>query len=140
MDRKVPQTNNPLSPRHGPHILLLEDYEGVRRSLHLMLRAHGFEVSSYAAAEFLLADTAIWTAGLLIADYRLADGDGIKVMLVLREMGWQGRAILITAVPSPALHEAAITAGYHALLEKPLRPDELIRAISSLIPPKPDGR
>ena len=135
MDRTVSQTTNPLSPRPDPHILLLEDDEGVRRSLHLMLRAYGFDVSSYAAATLLLADTAIGTAELLIADYRLADGDGIAVLLALREMGWQGRAILITAAPSPALYEVAIAAGYHALLEKPLRPDELIRAITSLMPP-----
>ncbi len=107
----------------------------MRRSLHFMLRAHGFDVSSYAAAEHLLADTAIDTMGLLIADYRLADGDGIKVLLMLREKGWQGHAILITAAPSPALYKAAIAAGYHALLEKPLRPDELIRSITSLVPP-----
>ena len=131
----MPQSRMPHWPARGLHILLLEDDEGVRRSLHLMLRAHGFEVSSYAAAASLLTDAAIGVASLLVADHRLADRDGIKVLLELREIGWQGRAIMITASPSPALREAAIAAGFHAVLEKPLRPQELIRAIAAAASP-----
>jgi FixJ family two-component response regulator len=122
-------------PARGLHILLLEDDDAVRRSLHLMLRAHGFEVSSHTAAGSLLADPAIGTAGILVADHRLADRDGIKLLLELREIGWRGAAIMITASPSPALREAAMAAGFHAVLEKPLGPQELIRAIAAAASP-----
>lgn len=128
----MPQTKMPHWPARGPHILLLEDDEAVRRSLHLMLRAHGFEVSSYAAAASLLTDAAIGAASLLIADHRLADRDGIRVLRELREIGWRGGAIMITASPSPALREAAMAAGFHVVLEKPLRPQELIGAIAAV--------
>ncbi|KRC78242.1 hypothetical protein ASE13_18120 [Sphingomonas sp. Root241] len=107
----------------------------MRRSLHLKLRAHGFEVSSYPAAGLLLADARSMSAEILIADYQLQGTDGIKVLCELRGIGWQGRAILIAATPSIALREAAAAAGYHAVLEKPLRPNELIRAVTSLRAP-----
>ncbi len=130
----MPQSNDLRTQEPGLHILLLESDAGVRRSLHLMLRAHGFEVSSHATAVQLLADARIASAALLVADHHLADSDGIAVLRALRESGWLGHAILITAAPSPALTRAATEAGYHAVLEKPLRPDDLIRAITPLIP------
>lgn len=129
----MPQSRMSYWPARGLHILLLEDDEAVRRSLHLMLRAHGFEVSSYAAATPLLANAAVVSAGLLVVDHHLADSDGIRVLRELREIGWQGQAILITAFPSAELRDAAKDAGFHALLEKPLRPQELIRAIAAAV-------
>jgi CheY-like chemotaxis protein len=45
--------------------------------------------------------------------------------------GWQGRAILITGAPSPALRAAALAAGYATVLEKPLQPHDLLLALGS---------
>lgn len=112
-------------------ILLLEDDAGVRRALHLMLRAHGFDVHSHESAVLLLADPAIPRAEFLIADYRLIDSNGIDVLRALRATGWQGRAILITGAPSPALRDEALAAGYAAVLEKPLQPHDLLHALGS---------
>ncbi len=112
-------------------ILLLEDDAGVRRALHLMLRAHGFDVHSHESAVLLLADPALPRAEFLIADYRLIDSNGIDVLRALRATGWQGRAILITGAPSPALRAEALAAGYAAVLEKPLQPHDLLHALGS---------
>jgi FixJ family two-component response regulator len=137
----MPQSTLPHWPARGLHILLLGEDEAVRRSLHLMLRAHGFEVSSYAAATPLLMDSATAIASLLVVDHHLVDSNGIRVLLALREIGWQGRAIMITASPSPGLRQAALTTGFHTVLEKPLRPQELIRAITAASSPNnPENR
>jgi FixJ family two-component response regulator len=122
---------SPPIDRKAQLILLLEDDAGVRRSLHLMLRAHGFDVHSHESAGLLLADPAIPGADLLIADYRLIDGNGIDVLRALRARRWQGRAILITGAPSPALRDEALAAGYAAVLEKPLQPHDLLHALGS---------
>jgi DNA-binding response OmpR family regulator len=131
----VSQPTNRLSPAQGIHILLLEEDENLRRSLHLKLRGHGFEVGSYSAAGLLLADARIMSAEILIADYQLQGTDGIRTLHALRDIGWRGHALLIAATPSIVLREAAAAAGYHAVLEKPLRPNELVRAITSLRAP-----
>ncbi len=125
----MPPPNEIEPPESGLRILLLEDDEAVRRSLHLMLRARGFEVSSYAAPGVLLADPTIASAGFLIADYQLTERDGVETLRALRSIGWQGRAILITAFSTGALRDAAMAAGYHAVLEKPLGLHELMKAI-----------
>jgi FixJ family two-component response regulator len=121
----------PPIDREPQRILLLEDDAGVRRALHLMLCAHGFEVHSHESAGLLLADAAIPGADFLIADYRLIDSNGIDVLRALRATGWQGRAILITGAPSPALRDEALAAGYAAVLEKPLQPHDVLHALRS---------
>ena len=115
-------------------VLLVEDDEGVRRSLHLMLRGRGFDVRSYAAAAPLLADPTIKEARCLIADFRLPDSDGVAVRRGLGELGWQGRSVMITAYPSEPLREQALAAGYDAVLDKPVRQHELIGALEGLVP------
>src|SRR3546814_3205419 len=88
-----------------PRLLLLEDDAGVRRSLQLLFRARGFDVRAYAAGAALLADPAACDACCFIADYRLDETDGIEVFCHLRERGWSGPAVLITAFPSAELTE-----------------------------------
>jgi FixJ family two-component response regulator len=123
----VPPPNDPKPQL----ILLLENDAGVRRALHLMLRAHGFDVHAHESSTSLLADPAIPGAEFLLADYRLTDGDGIAVLRALRATGWQGRAILITGGASPALHAEAMAAGYAVVLDKPLQPHDVLNALGS---------
>ncbi|WP_213979687.1 response regulator [Sphingomonas sp. dw_22] len=111
-------------------ILLLEDDDGVRRSLQLLLQGLGFEVRSFAAATPALADPLSAEMDFLIADNRLPDGDGLSALRTLRARGWQGRAILITAFPSSGVSEAAEQAGFAAVLEKPLRQQVLLGALT----------
>ena len=123
----MPSRVPPRAPRIP--VLLVEDDDGVRRSLHLMLHGRGYDVRSYAAAAPLLADPERGSAQCLIADHRLPDSDGIAVLAALRAEGWRGRSVLITGHDAAPLRGAARTAGYDMLLEKPLRPHELIEAI-----------
>ena len=118
-----------IAPR-GLRVLLVEDDDGVRRSLQLLLEWNGFEVRAYALAASVMALGAWNDSHLLVSDYFLADGDGISLLQNLREAGWQGRAVLITAAPGPTLIERARAAGFHAVLTKPLARHELIEALT----------
>lgn len=112
-----------------PLLLLVDDDDNVRRSLHLLLQFRGFQVRSFASAAPLLDDEAALKAVCMVADHRLPDGDGIDVLQRLREAGWSGRAVLITGYPSADLKERAAHAGFSAVLEKPLRQHELLKAL-----------
>lgn len=101
----------------------------MRRSMHLMLHGAGYDVRSYSAAGALLADPCVDEAELLIADYRLIDGDGVDVMHMLRAQGWGGRSVMITSYPSPALRTAAAAAGYDLVLDKPVLQQDLLGAL-----------
>lgn len=125
----MPTSRTALPPGAVPRILLLEDDAGVRRSLHLLLRAHGYDVRAHASAELLLADPQAHAARHFVADYQLPDGDGVGVLGALLAAGWVGRAVLITAYLTEALCEAALAAGYAAVLEKPVRVHDLLNAL-----------
>lgn len=116
------------SPRG--RVLLLEDDDGVRRSLQLLLQGHGFEVRSFASATPALADPLSMEMDYLVADNRLPDGDGLSALRALRARGWQGRAILITAFPSAVVSAEAEKLGFAAVLEKPLRQQVLLGALT----------
>lgn len=113
-------------PENEPRVLLLENDAGVRRSLQMLLRTHGFDVRSYASAAPLLTDPWVGEAQFLVSDYQLEQGTGIEALRALRAAGWNRRAILITASPAIDIAEAARAAGFHALLEKPFEPNALI--------------
>ena len=115
-----------------PRLLLVEDDAGVRRSLQLLFRARGFDVRAYAAGAALLADPTARDACCFIADYRLDETDGIDVLCRLRESGWSGPAVLITAFPSPDLTERALAHGFSQVLEKPFREHVLGETVARL--------
>jgi len=118
--------------RERPRLLLVENDAAVRRSLQLLLRARGFDVRAYATGAALLADPAARDACCFIADYRLDETDGIEVFCHLKESGWSGPAVLITAFPSPDLAERALAHGFSQVLEKPFREHVLGAAVAQL--------
>lgn len=115
--------------RRGLRVLLVEDDEGVRRSLQLFLEWNGFEVRAHALAASAMGLESLADLHLLVTDYFLEDGDGIALLRRLRERGWQGRAVLITTAPEAPLIARATAAGFHAVLGKPLGRNELITAL-----------
>ena len=103
-----PRTDRSMSsqsPAHDgrPAVLLVEDDPAVRRSLQLLLRSRGFEVRAHGSSRAVLADRAAMDAALLIADFRLSDGDGIQMLDSLRHKGWAGPAVLVTGFASDDL-------------------------------------
>jgi len=126
--------NSPASVPNGwrPRILILEDDNGVRRSLQLLLQGRGFDVKAYASARALLADPAAVSAACLVTDYRLADSDGTSVLESLRAGGWDQPAILMTAFGSEEIIARAKAAGFDEVFEKPLRDLALVTMLERL--------
>jgi FixJ family two-component response regulator len=121
--------NLPALTPARPILLLVEDDDGVRRGLQLLLSGQGFDVHAFASARAALNDPAIQTARCLVSDYVLADSDGLELITALRARGWHGTAVLITAFASPDLREAALAAGFAAMLDKPFRDADLVRVL-----------
>jgi FixJ family two-component response regulator len=109
-----------LPEQDRPLVLLVEDDHGVRRSLQLLLRGRGLDVRAYASGAALLADPAVLSASCLVADYRMPEVDGLHVLRGLRDLGWIGRALLVTGFYSAELVARAQAAGFSQVIEKPL--------------------
>lgn len=114
-------------------VLLVEDDPGVRRSLQLVLRARGFDVRAYGSGKALLADRVADEAALLVADFKLADGDGIQVLESLRARAWAGPAVLVTGFPARDVEQRALEAGFARILHKPLMGRVLADVVERLL-------
>ena len=101
-------------------ILIAEDDPAVRRSLQLLLQGNGFDVRSYGTGGAILADLSSRDADCFVSDYRMPDMDGLSLIKRLRQEGWAGPAVLITAYNTDDVRKRACEAGYHVVLEKPL--------------------
>lgn len=123
----------PIKHEGRARLLLVEDDPGVRRSLQLLLRGRGFEVRAYASGLALLADPTALGAVCLVADFRMPEIDGLLILRRLRELGWQGQALLITAFPSARLVDQALAAGYSRVIEKPLVEAALVDAVQRAV-------
>ena len=116
-----------------PSVLVVEDDDAIRRSLQLLLRSRGFDVRAYASPGFALADKENRTAVCLISDLVLPGVDGIMLLADLRLEGWSGAAILISGyLDSDRVNQAA-SAGFDAVLEKPVRDSRLVSTMIDLI-------
>ena len=120
------------SEQNLPQVLLVEDDHGVRRSLQLLLRGRGLEVRAYASGAALIADPRALSAACLVADYRMPEVDGFAVLRGLRDLGWTGQALLITAFHSTELVARAHQAGFSHVMEKPLVERALVEAVERM--------
>lgn len=121
----------------NPKILLAEDDPGVRRALQMLLLGGGYDVRSYASSLALLADKSARDALCLVTDYRMPGLDGLALLRALREAGWTGKAVLITAFHTPELVQQAITEGFDMVFDKPLQNRAVMDALARLAPSPP---
>ncbi|AIT82447.1 response regulator [Novosphingobium pentaromativorans] len=123
----------PILDATRPVIMLVEDDPGVRRSIQLLLQAKGYDVRSYASSKALLADPLALAAACLVTDYLMPEIDGIGVLQALRNNGWKGPAVLVSAYHSPRLVDQAMREGFSRVIEKPLREHSLADTVARLV-------
>lgn len=114
-------------------IALVEDDDAVRRSLHLLLVAHGFDVLAFPGAAGLADDPKVLSADCLVADLLIPDGDGLNLMQELRSNGWAGPAILISGHLTDDLASRALDQGFAQALVKPIGEAVLVSVIGRLL-------
>lgn len=98
--------------------------------MQLLLHANAYDVKAYASADSLLCDPDMHDTECLIIACRLDKTDGISVLQRLRESGWNGPALLVTAFGSAELTEQAAATGFCEVLEKPCKERELVNAVA----------
>lgn len=114
----MPQVASSAEPER-PRVLLVEDDSAVRRSIQLVLQAHGYEVRAFSSGALALADPSAIKAACLVTDYRMAGMSGLDLLRGLRAAGWRCPAILITAHRSDYIADSE-GALFDEILEKPL--------------------
>jgi two-component system CheB/CheR fusion protein len=125
------ESSDPLAPIAPTKVLIIEDIADSRRMLETMLKLDGYEVHVAEDGDQGLAAILQLRPRFAIVDIGLPGLDGYQVAKKVRETLGPDEVILIalTGYGRPKDREAVKDAGFDEHLIKPLKPDELARAL-----------
>ncbi len=108
----------------GLDVLVIEDEKDIRSAMRTLLEGWGCNVATAdcgAAADAALAERAM-SPDVILADYRLPDGNGMHVIRRIRESHPDASAVVISGDIGADVLKEAEASGYHILRNKPLQP------------------
>lgn len=116
-----------MSP-DGPRVLVVEDELQMRRFLRASMSAHGYRVAEAVRGADAIAAASTDNPDVILLDLGLPDGDGIDVLLRIREWS-RVPVIVISARGRDDDKVAALDGGADDYLTKPFSVDELLARI-----------
>jgi len=108
-------------------IVVIDDNDGVRRSLRALLESSNFAVADYASATAFLAGGP--HGDCLIVDVRMPQMSGLELQEELVRRGSTVPVIVVTGFADVPLAVRAMKAGAFDLIEKPFDEDALLDCI-----------
>jgi FixJ family two-component response regulator len=110
-------------------IAIVDDDPGVRGSLHSLLRSVGMQGVGFATAEALLDYAQPVDLDCVVTDLHMPGMSGLDLQKELTCRHWPQPLIVMTAYPTEAARQQALSAGAKGFLTKPVDPDALLEAI-----------
>jgi signal transduction histidine kinase/CheY-like chemotaxis protein len=122
---------------HGLRVWIVDDSPTGRRMLKHWLEMSGAQVTAMASASEALKSFDESTPEVLLSDVGMPNMDGYTLMRQVRargpEHGGNVPAIAVSGYATPEDRERALAAGFQLHMAKPLKLDEVVRAITTLI-------
>jgi CheY-like chemotaxis protein len=133
-------TSPPIGRSAMARILIIDDDEAVRQATLFMLEAHGFDVVTAADGQAGVDAVKAGAFDAIIVDLFMPGMDGIATIRAIHQHSPATPVIAVSGFmfrgrcPSmPDFYPMAAEAGAVAALYKPLRPNDLVRAIADAI-------
>lgn len=117
----------------GATILIVEDDQGVRESLVVVLTVQGYSATGVERGEQALPIVADDAIDLVILDLNLPGIDGVETCTALRSQGYSGPVLMLTARHETADRVAGLDSGADDYLAKPFALDELLARVRALL-------
>ena len=114
---------------HSPVVFIVDDDEGVRSSLRLLLKSVGLVPSALASAREFLDKYDPAQPGCLVLDVRMPEMSGLELQEQLNLKGAVLPVIFITGHGDVPMAVEAMQAGACDFLQKPFRDQDLIDRI-----------
>ncbi|MBD1865030.1 MULTISPECIES: ATP-binding protein [Trichocoleus] len=125
------------APLNNIQVLLVDDDTDTREFQAFLLEQNGAKVTAVSSGEAALEVLEQSVPDVIVSDVGMPHMDGYMLMQQLRalppEQGGQTPAIALTAYVGELNHQQALQAGFQQHLAKPIEPDKLIKAITTLI-------
>lgn len=119
-----------------PTVHVIDDDEAVRRALAMLLRSTGFRAETHVSGlAFLdaLARPGRVPTECVLSDVRMPGLDGIELLRRLKERGFPGPIIVMTAHGDVSTAVQAMKAGAIDFIEKPFDDEALLSAIGAAL-------
>jgi FixJ family two-component response regulator len=117
----------------GRPIAVVDDDAGMRKAVAQLLRAAGFDVTTFTSAEDFLAGSMSPPAACLILDVHLPGLSGFELYEKVRPPTGEPPVIFITAHDDPPARARAERLGAAAYLAKPFAGRRLLEELSKVI-------
>ncbi len=115
------------------HVLIIEDDQGVREALEVVLDVQNYRVSGVDRGEDGLGVVASGDVDLVVLDLNLPGIDGIETCRQLRGSGFGGPILMLTARYEVKDKVSGLDAGADDYLPKPFALAELLARIRALL-------
>jgi len=136
-----PQEEEPLPPRSGVKVLVVDDEPLVREICRQLLASLGYDVLVAAggieALDILGREDGV---AVLLADQQMPQISGTELIRRARELYPGLRTVLCTGFADPQGEDLAKKAGADRLCLKPIRRREMAQVLHELLEEEPNGR
>lgn len=121
----------------GSRVLIVDDSSMSRRIVRGILESAGHEVTEAADGMAALERYSLEKHDLVLLDMVMGGMYGIEVLQKLREIDGKARVIVATADVQHSTREMAEQAGSRGFVTKPIRKEELLSAVNSVLEERP---
>ncbi|MEK7401978.1 MAG: sigma-54 dependent transcriptional regulator [Gemmatimonadota bacterium] len=115
------------------NILIVDDEQGLRHTLTLILGAEGHETRSAADGTAAIAALAQRDADLVLCDVRMPGMDGLGFLDGYKKSGGRALVIMMSAYGDDDSAVDAIKRGAHDFIQKPFRADQVLLVLAKAI-------
>ena len=119
--------------RSRVRVAIVDDDPSVRRALGRLLRASGYETSTFDTGPAFLAAARGLAPACVVMDFQMPGMTGPEVYLNLVEAGLRIPTIVITAHDAGPCRQRCAAAGIAVCLDKPLERDVVLSAVARAI-------
>jgi DNA-binding response OmpR family regulator len=124
------ETSPPEGLRDRPKLLLVDDNDGLRASLAMVLKHNGFDVTTGANVKEALGLISTQTFDVLLSDLHMPEaGDGLTVVSAMRHSNPAAVTLIFSAYPAMKQATAAILLQTDEIMVKPLAVEILVKTI-----------
>ena len=116
-----------------PTVFVVDDDDGVRKGLSLLLRSVGLNVEVFAGAQEFLEDCNTDRPGCLVLDVRMPGMSGLELQERLKEEHIDIPVIILTGHGDVPMAVRAVQAGAVDFIEKPFREQVLLDRIQQAL-------
>lgn len=113
----------------GHCVHIVDDDEGIRRSVAFMLKTSGYRVNSWPSGAAFLKEAKHAEPGCILLDVRMPEMDGLEVQAELARRGIALPVVIVTGHGDIAIAVRAMKAGAVDFIEKPFQKEALLTAI-----------